>query len=68
MLKGVVLGEQLLLNWVTLNSAQQEPQQLELDIDHYVTSQTGLHLQLLTAAIPSFHRLGKRMPKDISPC
>ena len=41
LLKMVNLGDQLLLNWVTLKSATQEPQQLELKVDHYTTSKPG---------------------------
>ncbi|KAL0020495.1 hypothetical protein WJX77_011207 [Trebouxia sp. C0004] len=42
LLKIVSLGDQLLLNWVTLHSAQHEPQQLELEASHYITSKSGL--------------------------
>ena len=41
LLKVVSLGDQLLLNWVTLGSATQEPQQLELMVDKYTSSKTG---------------------------
>ena len=41
LLKVVSLGDQLLLNLVTLNSAEQEPKQLELSVDHYTTSKSG---------------------------
>lgn len=41
LLKIVNLGDQLLLNWVTLKSAKQEPQQLELKVDNYTTSTSG---------------------------
>ena len=41
LLKIVSLGDQLLLNWVTLHSAQHEPQQLELEVSHYITSKSG---------------------------
>lgn len=37
----VNLGDQLLLNWVNIKSAEQEPQQLELKVDHYTTSKSG---------------------------
>ena len=38
----VNLGDQLLLNWVNLKSAEQEPRQLELKVDHYTTSKSGI--------------------------
>ena len=41
LLKIVSLGDQLLLNWVTLHSTQHEPQQLELEASHYITSKSG---------------------------
>lgn len=42
LLKIVSLGDQLLLNWVHLRSAQQKPQQLELSVDTYTTSNSGI--------------------------
>lgn len=50
LLKGVVLGDQLLFNWVRLHSSQQVPQQLELDISHYTTSKSGMHRWHQTSA------------------
>lgn len=65
LLKVVKLGDQLLLNWVTLKSAKQEPQQLELKVDNYTTSRSGttcrVRLQLFHGSLTVVHYSNKSL-------
>lgn len=41
LLKGVVVGDKLVLNWLSLQSSEADPAQLELDIHKFTTSSEG---------------------------
>ena len=47
LLKGVVVGDKLVLNWLSLKSSKAEPEQIELDVNKFTTASEGLTSQEL---------------------
>ena len=41
LLKGVVVGDKLVLNWLSLQSSKVEPEQLEIDVSKYTSTPEG---------------------------
>lgn len=51
LLKGVVVGDKLVLNWLSLKSSKAEPEQIELDVNKFTTASEGLTSQDLQGCV-----------------
>lgn len=41
LLKGVVVGDNLVFNWLSLSTSNAEPKQVELDLNKFTTASEG---------------------------
>ena len=51
LLKGVMVGDKLVLNWLSLKSSTAEPEQIELDVNKFATASEGLISQELQGCV-----------------